>query len=407
MSQPNVSRFMEQLLDGVNIEWLPVKEVTKYEQPTKYLVKSTNYDDSYATPVLTAGKTFILGYTDEIEGINKASISPVIIFDDFTTANKWVDFDFKAKSSAMKMISSSDETKYSLKYVYFWLNTLPSELIEGDHKRQWISNYSNKLMPIPCPDNPEKSLAIQAEIVRILDAFTAMTAELTAELNLRQQQYNHYRDQLLSFDEDEVEWKKLGELVNDKFWIMPATPKFDENEDIPYITSKNISGGHISFDKVKYISRQAHADLSRNRPIICGDFLISMIGTIGEVARVKETDGDFYGQNMYLIRLNEELIHAGYFLHFFDSPKMKRHFSLVKNNSGQGYLKANNIEDILVPVPSLEEQVRIASILDKFDTLTTSINEGLPREIELRQQQYEYYRDLLLSFPKPDTEVVA
>ncbi|HUH58204.1 MAG TPA: hypothetical protein VL020_06805, partial [Pseudomonadales bacterium] len=110
MSQPNVSRFMEQLLDGVNIEWLPVKEVTKYEQPTKYLVKSTNYDDSYATPVLTAGKTFILGYTDEIEGINKASISPVIIFDDFTTANKWVDFDFKAKSSAMKMISSSDET---------------------------------------------------------------------------------------------------------------------------------------------------------------------------------------------------------------------------------------------------------------------------------------------------------
>jgi type I restriction enzyme S subunit len=80
---------------------------------------------------------------------------------------------------------------------------------------------------------------------------------------------------------------------------------------------------------------------------------------------------------------------------------MKRHFGSVKNNSGQGYLKANNIEDILVPVPSIDEQARIASILDKFDTLTNSITEGLPREIELRQKQYEYYRDLLLSFPKP------
>ena len=213
MSQPDIVRFMEKLLDGVEIEWLPLKEVTKYEQPSKYLVKSTNYDDDYTTPVLTAGKTFILGYTDEVEGINTASVNPVIIFDDFTTANKWVDFDFKAKSSAMKMILTSDEARYSLKYVYYWLNTLPSELVEGDHKRQWISNYSNKLMPIPCPDNPEKSLEIQAEIVRILDAFTAMTAELTAELNLRQQQYNHYRDQLLSFDEDEVEWKTLGEVA--------------------------------------------------------------------------------------------------------------------------------------------------------------------------------------------------
>lgn len=85
----------------------------------------------------------------------------------------------------MKMIKSSDESKFMLKYVYYWMNTLPSDLIEGDHKRQWISNYCAKNIPIPCPDNPEKSLAIQAEIVRILDAFTAMTAELTAELNLR------------------------------------------------------------------------------------------------------------------------------------------------------------------------------------------------------------------------------
>lgn len=131
-----------------------------------------------------------------------------------------------------------------------------------------------------------------------------------------------------------------------------------------------------------------------------------MIGTIGEVARVKERDLDFYGQNMYLIRLNNDLIHSGYFLHFFDSPKMKGHFNAVKNNSGQGYLRANNIDDIRVPIPPLVEQTRIVAILDKFDTLTHSISEGLPREIALRQKQYEYYRDLMLSFPKSE-EVAA
>ncbi|HDX3113313.1 TPA: restriction endonuclease subunit S [Escherichia coli] len=395
--------YLEKLLDGVKVEWLPLGEITKYEQPTKYLVKAKDYHDTYTIPVLTAGKTFILGYTNETHGIYQASKTPVIIFDDFTTANKWVDFDFKAKSSAMKMVTSCDDNKTLLKYVYYWLNTLPSEFAEGDHKRQWISNYSQKKIPIPCPGNPEKSLAIQSEIVRILDKFTALTAELTAELNMRKKQYNYYRDQLLSFKEGEVEWKTLEEVLVDKFWIMPATPKFDDNGEIPYITSKNISGGNIDFERVKHISRDDFLSISKNRPILKGDFLISMIGTIGEIARVKCLDPDFYGQNMYLIRLNEELLHPRYFLHFFDSPRMKFYFKSVKNNSGQGYLKANNIDGLSIPLPSIDEQQKIAFILDKFDTLTNSITEGLPREIELRQKQYEYYRDLLFSFPKPET----
>ncbi len=82
---------------------------------------------------------------------------------------------------------------------------------------------------------------------------------------------------------------------------------------------------------------------------------------------------------------------------------MKFYFKSVKNNSGQGYLKANNIDGLSIPLPSIDEQQKIAFILDKFDTLTNSITEGLPREIELRQKQYEYYRDLLFSFPKPET----
>ena len=206
----NNRTFLEKLLDGAEVKWIPLGDVADYEQPTKYLVNSTVYNDNYPIPVLTAGKTFILGYTNEDEGIYFASKSPVIIFDDFTTANKWVDFDFKAKSSAMKMITSKNEKFALLKYIYYWLNTLPNNQIDGDHKRQWISNYANKLIPIP-------PLSVQTKIVKILDALTALTSELTSELILRQKQYEYYREKLLS--EEELgkvgfEWKCLKNIFN-------------------------------------------------------------------------------------------------------------------------------------------------------------------------------------------------
>ena len=224
-----MSTIME-LLEGVEVKWISLGKVADYEQPTEYLVATTNYRDDFETPVLTAGKTFILGYTDEADGIYKASKTPVIIFDDFTTANKWVDFDFKAKSSAMKMITSVDESKVLLKYIYYWLNTLPDEQADGDHKRQWISNFANKQIPIPTPN-------IQAEIVRILDNFT----ELTAELTERKKQYNYYRDQLLSFEEGEFEWTTLGALAeNLDSMRKPVTSGLRESGEIPYYGASGI-----------------------------------------------------------------------------------------------------------------------------------------------------------------------
>ena len=181
--------------DSRTVVWKTLGEVTKYEQPTKYIVQSTEYCDEFEIPVLTAGKTFILGYTDEMDGIYQASKNPVIIFDDFTTANKWVDFDFKVKSSAMKMITSVDENQFLLKYIYYWLNTLPN-FDNTDHKRQWISNFSNKKIPIP-------PLAEQARIVAILDKFDTLTQSISdglpREIDLRQKQYAYYREALLSF----------------------------------------------------------------------------------------------------------------------------------------------------------------------------------------------------------------
>ena len=195
--------YREQLLNfsytppsKFNVVYKKLGEVADYEQPTAYLVKDTKYKEDYPTPVLTAGKTFILGYTNETKGIYEASKHPTIIFDDFTTALRWVDFDFKAKSSAMKMITSKDENVCLLKYIYYWLCTVPSEVVVGDHKRQWISNYANKDFPLP-------PISEQQRIVEILDQCDTLTnsiAEgLPLEIQLRRQQYEYYREQLLDF----------------------------------------------------------------------------------------------------------------------------------------------------------------------------------------------------------------
>lgn len=404
--------FLDKLLDGISVVWLPLGDLTNYEQPTKYLVAAKNYSDDFETPVLTAGKTFVLGYTDEVDGIYKASESPVIIFDDFTTANKWVDFDFKVKSSAMKMITSSDQDRTLLRYVYYWLNTLPSEFVDGDHKRQWIGNYTGKKIPIPCPDNPARSLEIQAEIVRVLDALTGLAtdlvAELGAEFNARKKQYSYYRDKLLSFPGGEAEWKPLSEIG--EFSRGKRFTKADYVEDGIDV----IHYGEI-YTRYGTWTTHAHSKVRRNmanalRYAGPGDVVITDVGeTIEEVGKAVA----WLGKNKVAIHdhcyafrhaMNPKFVAYCMQTASFIAQKAK-HVASAKVNT----LLINGFSRVTMPVPfpadpekSLAEQARIVAVLDELDTLINSICEDLSSEIEVRQKQYEYYRDLLLSFPKPE-----
>lgn len=168
----------------------------------------------------------------------------------------------------------------------------------------------------------------------------------------------------------------VKDILADDFWIMPATPEYID-EGVPYITSKNIKNGIIDFTKVNYISQDAYENISKNRPILVGDILISMIGTLGETAEVKESDGSFYGQNMFLVRLDESKINKRYFLNFFKSNCVKRALEGKQNQSTQKYLKANHIEDLIIPVPALDEQKLIAKQLDKLAGIIALRNEEL------------------------------
>jgi len=189
LSQEELNRLCP---DGV--EYVSIGNVVNYEQPSKYIVKSTDYSDEFSIPVLTAGQSFILGYTNEIDNIYKASKeNPVIIFDDFTGAFKWVDFPFKVKSSAIKMLTANSDIA-TLRYIYHVMGNIGYS--SDEHKRLWISIYSAMKIPVP-------PLPVQQKIVRILDNFTELTVELTTELTTeleaRQKQYEYYRDKLLTF----------------------------------------------------------------------------------------------------------------------------------------------------------------------------------------------------------------
>ncbi|KUT01724.1 restriction endonuclease [Escherichia coli] len=285
------------------------------------------------------------------------------------------------------------------RFLFHFLLTQKNK-ISGQVRRASIPRLSKSVIeklefPIPCPDNPEKSLAIQSEIVRILDKFTALTAELTAELNMRKKQYNYYRDQLLSFDEGEVEWKALEEVST---FANGKGHEKDISEDGKYIVVNS-----------KFISTNGEvAKLSNKQlcPLFKDDILLVMSDLPNGKALSKTfiVDEDHkYTLNQRIggitVKNSNELLPK--FLHYF----LNRTPQLLKHDNGvdQTNLRKGQILEVKIPIISLIKQVQIVETLDKFDTYTKSISEGLPREIELRHKQYEYYRDLLFSFPRPET----
>ncbi len=390
--------FIEQLLNGENVEWKPLGEVCEYEQPSKYLVSSTMYNDSYPIPVLTAGKSFILGYTNENFGIYKASEHQTIIFDDFTTDIKWVDFDFKAKSSAMKMITSKDENIALLKFIYYWLCTLPQETNIGNHKRNWISKYTKLLIPLP-------PLSVQHRIVEILDKFTELEAELEAELDCRKRQYEYYRNQLLSFDMlnrggqrlNDVKIMTLGEIgtfvrgsgLQKKDLTTQGIPAIHYGQIYTYYgTYAKKTKSFVSQEFALKARKAKHGNLiiattSENDEDVC-----KAVAWLGDEDIAVSSDACFYAHTM-----NPKYIAYYFQTELFQSQKRK-----FITGTKVRRVNANDLAKIKIPLPPLSVQREIVEILDKFDTLTNSISEGLPKEIELRRKQYEYYRNQLLSF---------
>ncbi|EFL7006008.1 restriction endonuclease subunit S [Escherichia coli] len=430
--------YLEKLLDGVEVEWKSLGEIaTKIYSGGTPDTKRIEYWENGTIPWMSSGEVNLKNiertekYITEA-GLNNSSAKLVprnsvviALAGQGKTRGKVARIRIALATNQSLAALTFDEKKFSSDYVFHFLETQYESLRQissgnsgrGGLNLQMISAYK---IPIPCPGNPEKSLAIQSEIVRILDKFTALTAELTAELNMRKKQYNYYRDQLLSFDEEqekpiylkklldgvEVEWKTL-EDISIKI-SSGGTPKTGVSEfydgDIPWLRTQEVNFCDIWDTEVKITESGVKNSSAKWIPKNC--VIVAMYGaTVGKIGinKIPMTTN----QACANIQLNEEVAHYRYVFHFLCSQ-----YTYIKSlgTGSQTNINAQIVKNIKIPIPcpdnpekSLAIQSEIVRILDKFDTLTNSITEGLPREIELRQKQYEYYRDLLFSFPKPET----
>lgn len=377
---------VEELLAKYNskgISTIKLADILDYEQPSKYIVSSSEYDDNYDIPVLTAGQTFILGYTDEKEGVYKASKkNPTIIFDDFTTGHHWVDFDFKIKSSAMKMLRLKND-KSLLRYIFHsmaLINYVPTE-----HSRQWISKYSQFEIPLP-------HIKVQEEIVKILDSFTNLIDALNEELSLRQKQFEYYREKLLTFDHKSI-LKPINE-IGTLFRGNGLQKKDFVDEGVGCIHYGQIYTklGFSLSKPLTYVTKETAKPLTKVRK---GDLVIACTSeNIEDVCKSVVWEGEeeiVTGGHACVLRHNENPRYIGYFFQthqFFMQKKQYAYGAKVID------IKTEKLGEILIPIPPIAVQQSIVEKLDAFESLISSLKE----EIALRQKQYEYYREKLLTF---------
>ena len=193
------------------------------------------------------------------------------------------------------------------------------------------------------------------------------------------------------FEKEEYKKVTVSSVLNTGFWLMPATPEFMVDGEVPYITSKNIKNRTIDFDNVKYISREAYKSISANRPTQKGDILISMIGTLGQTAVIQD-DREFYGQNLYLLRLNNAIVNITYFCEFFNSDTAQYKLQGKRNQSTQAYLKANHVEDLILPLPPMKLQEQFAAFVEQTDKSKLAVQQSLEKlEILKNSLMQEYF----------------
>ncbi|EFH9205791.1 restriction endonuclease subunit S [Escherichia coli] len=402
--------YLEKLLDGVKVEWQTLGKVLKRTKGTKITAGQMKalHKDNAPLKIFAGGKTVAFVDFKDIPEKDINREPSIIVKSRGIIEFEYYDKPFSHKNEMWSYHSNNDAI--SIKYIYYFLkiNEGYFQKIGGKMQMPQIATPDTDKfeVPIPCPDNPEKSLAIQSEIVRILDTFSALTAELTAELNMRKKQYNYYRDQLLSFKEGEVEWKTLGEIGD---FTYGYAAKAMDSGDARFVRITDINkDGKLSKENPMYVELNEENEkytLDKN------DLLMARTGaTFGKTMIFEEDYPAVYAGFLIKLNLNKTIINAKYYWHFAQSDFFWEQANKLVSGGGQPQFNANALKQVRVPIPypshpqkSLDEQGRIVDILDKFDAIAASITEGLPREIELRQKQYEYYRDLLLSFPKPET----
>lgn len=267
-------------------------------------------------------------------------------------------------------------------------------------------NLAKVLIPLP-------PLAIQQEIVDILDKFTSLEAELEAELEARKTQYEFYRNSLLTFEKgvphfsqkieslisgDDYRVAKVGDIATFRYGF---TAKATDSGVFRFIRITDITeNGKLSQNGVKFVGNEDGASDCLVRP---GDVLMARTGaTYGKTVLIDEDTPAVYASFLIRLTFDESKIIPSYYWHFAQSRMYWQQANKLVSSGGQPQFNANVLKEVLIPVPSIAIQQEIVAILDKFDALVNDISIGLPAEIAARRKQYEYYRAKLLTFKRKE-----
>lgn len=376
-----IEELIEQLCpNGVvfkDIETLINNKSVSTITPPRKLTKNF-YQTIGAIPIIDQGQDFIIGYTDNEEVIIDKGL--YVIFGDHTEVFKYVDFPFAQGADGIKIIKTNPSVIVS-KFLYYALN---SYYIKTGKYTRHFSFLKKTFIPIP-------PLAIQQEIVSILDKFTTLAVNLKDELQARARQYEYYRNELLNFEGKEVEFFELQDVANYSKSRIPATVVDNTN----YVGVDNLLQNKQGKTNSSYVPT-----LGNMTGYEIGDILIGNIRPYLKKIWWATNNGGTNG-DVLVIRIHKENKNAlsSRFLYYLLASDMFFDYNMQFAKGAK--MPRGDKSAILrfkIAIPPLAEQERIVTILDKFDALVNDLSIGLPAEIKARRKQYEYYRGKLLDF---------
>jgi len=295
--------------------------------------------------------------------------------------------------------SVQPDNRLVVKFVYYFLKNIQQKIFATKKGSGVPHVHGSSIAKFEIPLPP---IEVQTEIVRILDKFTSLEAELEAELDCRKRQYEYYRDKLLSFENvggQEVEWKKMSEVFDMRNGYTPSKAKAEywEGGTIPWFRMEDIrENGRILSDSIQHITMEG---VKKGKLFPTNSFILATTATIGEHALVivdSLANQQFTNLTVRKSLSDRLLVRFVFHYMFIVDEWCKKNI----NVSGFASVDMNKFKKLEFPIPSLEEQHRIVSILNRFESLTTSLQSGLPAEIAARRKQYEHYRDKLLTFKR-------
>lgn len=362
---------------GFTDDWEQRKlgEVLKYEQPSLYIVDNTDYDDSFSTPVLTAGQSFILGYTNETEGIKYASKeNPVIIFDDFTTSSHLVDFPFKVKSSAMKLLS----LRKNEDNIYFMVNTLKNiKYIPASHERHWISIFSEFNIPIPCNNVEQQKIGEYFSKLDNLITLHQRKCDQTKELKkfMLQKMFpkKGEKNPEIRFPgfTDDWEQRKLGEMGSTYTGLSGKTKEDFGHGDAKFITYMNVFSNPIANLEMTDL---IEVDQKQNK-VKKGDvFFTTSSETPEEVGMscVMPVNADNIYLNSFCFGYRPEVeFDSNYLAYVLRADSFRKEMRILAQGISRYNISKAKVMEVEISVPSLKEQKLVGSYFSTLDNLIT------------------------------------